>query len=509
VEHLDYLRDHIESDTDRTSRDQIRYFALSVLAPQMIRRRITDEFVPERRTLTKKVTLELDLDHQFEPFLGQDPVRHVNGDGHRPDGLFIAVTLPRKGALYDRMCITDGEGRLLPSLSHLEYRVLAARTLRVLLRSAFADGKLTLAALKAERLALTEIVRFAQVERKLGESSGEFSKRQTRQDAITKVAFAAIKALEVQNKAYLALAVEFVAKLARSYAIVTVVPADRRLVICYERTIIPSLSFGKLASVLGIQDRIRMFLGAHPVFLTVSARNAVSCGSYHLIVSAGPDLYLGDFDTTSIRQNAGGDDPTTSTKLEPYWRVRGRRGQNYFHLYTRSLRAVKGQKLTINVKFYEVPPGSIGRAGMTAAAACLVVLAVGFLVSRAANMDAVDSQIASFLLAIPGIAAAWMGFEARPGQLLEGTLVARISLMATFVLALSASVVLLLNKGGLVGPTRREIFVFGVTDPVWSALGALAVAHMLAICGTWWLRNRFYRSITTRPVHDSAVSNGR
>ncbi|MEO6766466.1 MAG: hypothetical protein ABIO03_23430 [Umezawaea sp.] len=488
-EQLALLHDSLRTNTDRMNQDQVRYFALSVLAPQMIRRRVTDEYAPSKRTLTKTVTIELDLDHQYV----SDP---TNEGGDR----YIALTLPQKGALYDQLRIADASGKLLPSLSHREYRVLAARTLRTLLQAALPDGTLTESALTAEKLALTEVIRFARAERGEDESKKDFHKLRKLQKRRRNAAFEAIKQLADEDNQYLELAVEFVAKLTYNYAIVAVVPRNgsTRSIVAYSRVIIPDLRLARLMSSEGLRDRLRTALGIRPHSLTVSARNAVSCRSYHLIVTASPDLYLGDFWTSAALHVA------TEPRLEPYWRVRGRRGQNYFHMYARSLAANDREPLEINVQFYEVPPGSVGRAFTAALATCLVVLLVGFL-SSFASAAAVDSQVASFLLAVPGIAAAWMGFETRPDQIFEGTVVSRLSLMSTFVLSFGASVMLMLNKSELVVPTSWAILIFGRTDPWWTLLGFLATLHVLTMGSIWWLRNRVYRSVTTRPVGDSAV----
>ncbi|HWO64892.1 MAG TPA: hypothetical protein VNO31_33145 [Umezawaea sp.] len=491
-ENLSSLQKSLMCNADLMTPNQVRYFALSVLAPQMIRRRVTDEYTPAVRTLTKSVTVELDLNHQY-----------VADDEHTNENLFIALTLPCKGALYDQLRTSDSAGKLLPSLSHREYRELAARTLRTLLRSALPDRKLTAEAVAAEKLALTEILRFSRVERDEGETEREFIRRDLQQKCRRNAAFAAIKALGDKDNQYLKLAVEFTAKLATHYAIVVVVPTNgsARSIVNYSRVIIPDLYLASPTSKEGIRDRLRMGLGLRPSSLTISARNAASCHSYHLIVAASPDLFLGDFDTSSVLRIHRAGEP----RLEPYWRVRGRRGQNYFHLYARSLVSSNKDDLNVTMHFFEVPPGSVGRAFTAALATCLVVLLVGFLSFAAVDLIGVDSQVASFLLAVPGLAAAWMGFETRSDQLFEGTVISRLSLVTTFTLSFGASVMLMLNKSGLVEPRGHEIFFFGQTDVWWSILGVLATMHMITVGAIWWLRDRIYRSLTARPVGDSAV----
>ena len=500
-EQLDYLREHINDEDDRMSAAHIRQFALSVLATQTIRRRVTDEYSAGRRTLTKKVVLE--LDHRVLTRPDNSARQRRRPDTSRD--IVVAMTLPHKGALYDQLEITDGEGKILPSLSHLEYRMLATRTLRVLLRAALHGGRMTEQARRAESLALREIIRFAGVERMQGESRSNFAVRVADLKARKNAAYDAIREIKGADPRYLDLAIEFTAKLAGNYAIVVLAPAAelQRSVIVYTREIIPDLQVARFTTLDGVRERIRMYLGTRPNSLVVSARNAVSCQSYHLVVKSSPDLFLGDFDTSSIRTSAHRGD--SGKRLAPYWRVRGRRGQDYFHMYTRALESNEGRRLNVRLNFFEVPPGSIGRAALAALAICLVTMTIGLLVVTGRGLEAVDTPIVSFLLAVPGIAAAWMGFETRNDQLFEGTVVSRLSLVVTFALSFAAAVLLMAQKTGLVPVSPMRIFVFVRTDPYWSALGVVALIHLATVMSIWWLRNRVYRTLTTRPVGDSAV----
>jgi hypothetical protein len=67
-------------------------------------------------------------------------------------------------------------------------------------------------------------------------------------------------------------------------------------------------------------------------------------------------------------------------------------------------------------------------------------------------------------------------------------------------------VLLLLNKAELVVPTYWKIFFFAETDLWWTLLAGLALTHFLTMWCVWWLRNDFYRRMTTRSASDSAVT---
>lgn len=513
-EDLERLQMYCQFDGDDLTPLQMRYFAASVLAPQVIRRRVTDEYVPAKRTLRKTVTVELDVDDRFVLPLSA-AVRNLDnpsGDGWGSAAeAFVALTLPWKGQMYDQFAVSDAAGATLPHLSQREYRLLAAKTLRILLRAAFGgrSSPLPNAALEAEELALQEIVRFMPVRR-----SGSPAEDAGRSDAVSAHRSRALNKLwELEDhggqREFLTLAVQLVAQLSERYAVVAVIPAGRpRLVVRYAQTLIPGLQRpARWCSVRGVRDRLRIFFGARPVFLTVDARNAVTCHTYHLIITTPPDLYLGEFDISPI---VSLDDvaPGGRARIEPYWRVGGRRGQNYFHLYTRGLRTSDPRTLSVSAKFFEVPPGSLAPAAAAALANFLVVFAVGVLVSMQPGggmATQIDTQISAFLLAVPGLAAAWLGFEFRPSELLEGTLVARLSSAATFGISLLASIALLFRVSRHWSTQQAAVYVFARADLTWTVLATAATMHLIAIASIYWLRTQYYRRLVVKPVADSAI----
>lgn len=192
-------------------------------------------------------------------------------------------------------------------------------------------------------------------------------------------------------------------------------------------------------------------------------------------------------------------------RTESYWRVRGRRGQHYFHLYTRALRVPKRNPLLVSVKFFEVPPGSLARAGAAAIATFIATAAVAFAVYHGRDIGNIDGQLAVFLLAAPGIAAAWLGFEARPGVLLDGTLASRLSTAFTFLLAMTGSVVLLLNRAQVYPLHHVQLFVGLKWDLSWTFIATGAFVNMMITCYLWWQRTTHYQRIATRSTDDSSV----
>lgn len=494
------LAEYCRQDKNVPHADQISYFARSVLSKRTVRRRVTDEFTPSRRTVTKSVSVEIDLNHKMLPW-----ARHENGSSNgRPEQLYVALTTIQKGVLYDNLMVQDANGNVLPSLSHREYRLLAAMTLRSLFRAAFPPhSRIPEAALVAERAGLVEILRFARAE-------GGDEQPAPRSDSATELRDLLESIVELEgDRTFLMLAAELVWQLSQSYALVAVVPGRAnnggRFIMRYNRTLVPNLRIAARWGLRGTKDRLRMLLGARPVFLAVNARNAGTCQSYHLLITAPPELYVGDFDIRPVVAAAEENKKDEDRRTEPYWRVRGRRGQHYFHLYTRALRVPKLNPLLVSVKFFEVPPGSLARAGAAAIATFIATAAVAFAVSRAGDLQDIDGQLAVFLLAAPGIAAAWLGFEARPGVLLDGTLASRVSTAFTFLLAIAGSVVLLLNRAEVYPLHQVRLFVGLTWDLSWTLIAACASVNMMITCYMWWQRTTHYQRIAIRSTDDSSV----
>jgi hypothetical protein len=360
-------------------------------------------------------------------------------------------------------------------------------------------------ALRAEALALTEIIRFDQVERSRQETKDEYSARLQAQEATLNRALEGLRGLTLPSKStngphYLNMAVQLVAKLSKRYAVVAVVPSDkRRILVRYERTEIPSLNTARE----GFKGMLRMLIGSRPVRLNASARNGVTCQSYHLYVKAPDYLYLAAFDIDPIRETT--DVAQSGNQQAPYVRVRGRRGQSYFHMYGRLMRTTQTDRLTAAVKFFEVPPGSIGKSASAAVAAWFVVCVVGAIVSWAENVGAVDTQVVAFLLAVPGIAAAWLGLESRPGALFEGTLTARISLVVTFFISLIASTLLLLHESDILQRVPVTILFAIKADLAWTILAVVSAIHAVLVSCVWWHRTQYYRALVAKPGDGSSA----
>jgi hypothetical protein len=160
-----------------------------------------------------------------------------------------------------------------------------------------------------------------------------------------------------------------------------------------------------------------------------------------------------------------------------------------------------GERPLIRFAYYEVPPGSVLRATVTAAACAAIVWLVGFINSRYADPG---TDAPAFLLAFPALAAGWLGFEAPAQRLLEGTLSARLCLMLTAVLSIGASGLFMAHKTA--NPTFHWATlpggwsVWGVTDLGWAILVALALVNVAVVAYKCAIRTWQYLHVLTKPL---------
>jgi hypothetical protein len=448
--------------------------------------------------------------------------------------------LPVKGELTDDLEVYGVGGGRLPTYSYSEYLELVAGILRMLLLKACNledKGSLHRAVARAERAALRCIM-----QRGLQESS-----------EVTR-AVKGVLDLRTQNIAepheserhpdgnVITLTAELVRLLANRYAIVALVEcnSEHRSVIRYQRTIVPGLSLSRYNrhAVRWLQERLAISLGARPVLLNAPLTTAATCQSYHLVVRCPEGLYLrlqkfpglqryldADSKRREVARKAGSPDVT----IPPYYHIRSRLGQPYAHFYSRYFAeptpALYGQGSRKSAEndsnsasqmtdtaiplelfpkaeftFLEVPPGSLFRGALAAVSAFLLIWIVGFISSKG---DDPGTDAPAILLAFPAVLAGWLGVDAPPRRLLEGTLASRLSLLLTAVLALGASALYMIYRAQI--PMLHGSFSFGVsmsflgiTQASWGVLAALSLVNALYIGFCWVKCTWEYKSLCAR-----------
>ncbi|MEU4805780.1 hypothetical protein [Actinosynnema sp. NPDC023587] len=473
------LREEVRKSDDLKPHEAM-IFAAAVVRPEQFRRRIVEEYTPGRRTLEKSTTVDIDIPKRL---VGKNNKEHV----------YLPVVINKKGDLLDDFHIYESNSDETQWLSYRQYLSLTAEVLHVLLLSAHRLPRgtdLPVSTGEAELLALQCIVH----------------RHDTRSPAAPDFSGAeAIERLAVTNPGARDLAGLFVRQLSRNFAIVASVdgPVAKRHRFKYRLTLTPEV---RLSGSAARRNRspagyLRLLVGARPVALHLDIANAATCESYHLHVHAPDDLYL-------ARQETIGLDRVLLRQAEkaptlPHCRFRRRLGQPHAHFYCRYLPALEdGERPLLRLRFFEVPPGTVMRATVTALAAFAILWLVGYVNSRTA---APDTDAPAFLLAFPALAATWLGFDAPSRKLLEGTLSARVCLIASAVLSLVGSALFLLHKTAAEGYGWPRVpgghSLLGVTDLGWAITVAVALLNATRICYQCFIRTGEYSYLLTKNVN--------
>jgi hypothetical protein len=472
-------------------KQRARLFARGILYPEQLRQRVVEEYEPDRRTIRQKVTVDFQLSRLYMP-------------PNQDEKLLVPLLVPKKGDLHDDLEVFDSTGRLVSTYSYREYLLVAATAIRFLLASelelagkqySFSPGSFEL---DVEEGALKLITR-RKSEKPVEEEQEEFANRMRNLTGI-------------DGKGTLFF--DLVKKLSTHYCIIAVMdtPIDGRFSVSYCRTIIPTqipIRLQGRQSIARVKNALRMVLGARPVFVQVEIENAWTCNSYHLHVKGPEGLYLAHqkietYDKSYFSQGVlKGED---SFRPNPYFRFRRRLGQRYAHFYTRFFptpRQENGRIPDVTFTFYETPPGSDFQATIAAVSSFLLIWLVGITVAYSGTKLEIGSDAPVLLLAFPGAAASWIGFDG-PARLLAGSLSARFSLIATAFLSIAASALYMLDKvsaypGVLQKHMPWNISLMGIQTYWWSLLSLGAFANAAFIFYKWLVRSIAYGHLTSRP----------
>jgi hypothetical protein len=308
-------------------------------------------------------------------------------------------------------------------------------------------------------------------------------------------------------------AIGFVRMLSSHYAIVAPVEFDShgRGFIKYEQNIIPDLTLSKF-------DRLKVVLGARPIDLSLSLRAASTCQSFHLRVNGGDGIYVGEqqlVDASLTLSQMG-----VGATVPPHYRFRRRLGQAYAHFYCRvfpepaKVRLAGGvderaEEPQVRLKYFETPPGSLLRAAVSAVACLFLVWLVGVVSSR--NPDP-GTDAPAFLLSLPALVAAWLGFDSPGRRLLEGTMAARSSLLVTVMTSIVASGVFMGHKA-LDAEAGYRWFklptsIFWISDVSWLIINLVALLNVVLVIYLYVKRTAYYTYLISRPQGEEVREHG-
>jgi hypothetical protein len=524
-------------------------FALAITNPSLLRQRVTEQYEPERRTLRQRVTVEIQMPSELITNSTLSPQEDTetaqSQGGHTPDeetasanspmpaatdssdfgtssnvgpsadfleleSILFPVIVPYKGDLNDNFRILDAKGEPVPTLAYSEYLQVAASVLRMLLLKAYdlkngeTGPELPKSMLDAEKVALRCIIERGQPD------SQDVIKAAKKIAALKETAEWTEREESGQlNPEMLQLAAEFVRAVANRYAMVALAKCETngRLLLCYERTIVPDLKianeFKKGQRSRWIKDRLCLLLGARPIALTLVLKGAPTCRSFHLTTTCPEGLYLREQIVAGIEEYITGRDRQREA-IPPYYRMQWRLGQRYSHFYSRFLpppRESQNEKFPqLKVIFLETPPGSLFRSSIVALGSSALIWIVGYIVSHGGSLQ---NGAPVVLLALAAGVAAWLGYDAQSRRLLEGTLAARVSLIWTALTSVAAAALLMAYQAHAPVPLKTfrlpgNVTFLNISHLSWAILSALAIGNSIAITYLAAFRTWEYKYLCSR-----------
>lgn len=461
-EHQDFGR--------RFTSAQMASFVQSVFNPRELRGRVNEEIQVRRRVLRQKVSTILEVSKESQGEI-----------------LLFPIMMPLKGELQDDLSIAlDGEP--VATLTHREYLVLVTLVMDTLLTPA--PGVLT----PDEAWRLEKDGKWAL---KIVSARGKLTDRQ-----MVKVEKCSKRITRLASRAgdSLILAAVLLRRLANNYVIVGVLPGctegRNRRTISYERYLIPSLRLTSSKSFLGL------LMDSRPKHVSLDLSIAATAHSYHLFVMGPEGTYVGWQNLTG-KVGLLKSSPPREKLTHPYGRFRRRLGQRYLHLYLRSVPPKLAQGLRLDIKFFELPPGSMAGAALAATANFALVLLIALILPGTYDKISSDgnplgSDFPALVLAFPAIAGAFVGYDNKSAALVGGTLSSKLSSLLTIVLSLAASGLFMAQQAQVLRD-HVDHGVLGIHDFWWQVVTVGALLNTIYATYTWLARTLSYYWLAHRP----------
>jgi hypothetical protein len=469
--------------------------------PRLNRTRVRERVTFTAQTLQRRVCIE----HELAP-----------GGGGEPFALLCLLRVPR-GELVDdfRAWLPNGED--VRTLTHSEVGQLLTRMAYTLIRAAISPSRAP-GQEGSEEAALVESAQRMLSGMNAGEAGEQLiSKLEQAQSGDSQ---------EARDCATLLL--QLVSSLATTHPIVAVVPVPLGPLAPLPSLLPVSVFFahgmprglGDYSSDGGRTASIRAWLRKHtwgrPTLFPIPIPKALSTDSYHLEVEAPSGSLIGKrWMTDQPAAPPGKGQPPPSTGSKPaaervqlpargapsvwYADLDGPSFHPKVHLYTRNYIKRGSDDPRLVVQVVEALPGAMGRALTAALATTMSIWVVGawgvkaIAPGAAVNVSATPAgssvDLVAFLVAIPGVLAAWAAFGGSRENPFA-SLTTRFSLLASGVLGVVAAGVFLgqsnerISRWDLVG----NLNLFLVSDVIWAGLFGLALLNLGWTGGTLAVR---------------------
>lgn len=468
------LFDALSTVARKYSPEALDFFRAVLLYPKLHIVRAVEEAEIKDQSLRLRVSLTMDA----------KSMRRSQNRGTAPH-LVVPLIRAEKGTLLDGLDLEDVQGASVPSLSQKEVKALVALTLDAWFRTVYPDpssartgGVPTGARGRVWALMMSILLDLGPTPKSaINELRRAFKSPDARPDY-------------PELAAELLTACEF---FARSYVVAVEVPHPEGslLILRYSK-------FMPLAQEDTLKHRLRLRLGLRPFQFPISISLPFLASSYHFRMTGTPGQYI---------HNHYLMDPITRQRVEahsvdmgdggpPYVRSRGRCGLPYAHLYVHHLEAKEAHDLTTVIEFSEIPPGALGAA--TLVAASTAVLIIGFALLGAGTANGLETDLPAVLLALPAVAASWLGQASNGESLLRTSLTTRLGTLGAGVIAFTSALLYVAQRTEhLREPAWDFSLLWGKVkfhdlSLYWLVLGLVALLLFVNLYRALWIRTRTY-----------------
>lgn len=202
-------------------------------------------------------------------------------------------------------------------------------------------------------------------------------------------------------------------------------------------------------------SRLRFACGQRPFSFRVPVPLALRTNSYHFRMSAPDGMYVAESDFMIPRSGGGNDANVKRISLDSYEPERGsnvkKMGQNrpgipYSHLYLRNASGLSHSHFFAVIKCLEIPPGSLGLAGLFTAAIAISMVTFGIFLPRLLKSGNLSSDVPVLFLTVPVALAIWLQPSLEGIDLQRAPLSARLGTFASGVLSFLAGLVYIIGR---------------------------------------------------------------
>lgn len=391
-----------------------------------------------------------------------------------PSTYLIPVLRIARGALIDNLVMTTEDGRQLSTLNNREFAGVAEFVIRKGVAVIGGTGELS----ESVRDAIDKLVGQTRADNPL---MGTVAATAASADDEAAKAFGELTKpnswhgsdqewTRLRNRL-----IRFCAALGDGHAILAPIsgePGDRAVVrYSYTRAHEPPTRM--------LRDTVRFFFGLRPHRHGVAIAEHRRAQSYHLEFRAPPEQYIFDCDVVALP------DPNVRAQVQSNIVVAPRAGtgaRDYAHIYVRqaSESAVRRSQLLATLDCREKPPGLLGAVTLVAVSQFVLIWFVGAFHSYYFPADvpaddvvsAVSTDVPALLLALPGLAAGWLGAQFTGERL-------RSTSLATVIGTLLAGLLAIVSTAGAVAKAAGGISDgwFSIAHPAW--LGVMLASLIL------------------------------